>query len=125
MSLRCIGAGIRNFTLTWVDCNGYPIISNQLTVTGPQVKLPRTETDYLLKGRDLNITVQKEMTSIGCRMVSTTFQSGYDVTSWFNFKVEIGSNFTVIVDKSTCDQVTFYCLNSENKTDEVDFKIRF
>ena len=61
----------------------------------------------------------------GCRMVSTTFQSGYDVTSWFNFKVEIGFNFTVIVDKSTYDQVTFYCLNSENKTDEVDFEIKF
>ena len=39
LSLRCIGAGIRNVTLTWVDCNGHPIISNQLTGPGPQVKL--------------------------------------------------------------------------------------
>ena len=124
--LRCVGEGIVNYTLTWVDSNGDPVESSEVIEIGPQTR-NTSFGRYVVQptSRDLNLTVQKEMTSFGCRMVSTSFQSGYDVTTWFNMTVLSKPNATLFVDKSTCDQVTFHCLHNQDTSERVKFDFNF
>ena len=84
--LRCAGEGLVNSTLTWVNSSGDPVKSSEVIEIGPQTR--NTSFGRYVVNRDLHVTVQKEMKSFGCRMVSTSFQSGYDVTTWVNMTVE-------------------------------------
>ena len=124
--LKCFGEGLVNSTLTWVDSNGDPVESSEVIEIGPQLKsMKYADFRSYPTSRDLSVTLQREIKTFGCRIVTISNQSNYDVTTWFDMAVAWKPNVTLIVDKSTCDQVTFQCLNDIDTSDEVKFDLSF
>ena len=118
--LSCVGGEMVDFTLTWVDSKGDPFESNQATIFSRQHNIEDTEEHIHSSKRSLRVLAMREMTSFGCRMEASNYQSHVsNVTSWFNFTVGSKPDVKLIADYDVCDQVTFSCLNNEVNPDKV------
>ena len=123
-SLNCACGGLSDFNITWVDSNGVPVTSDNVTTKLGSVMRKDLEDQFNVRDQFLHVSAQEGMESFGCRMYSPSYNnSTYNVTRWFNFTVGSQPNVELIMGNSSCGRIDLSCFDGGKQPDQVEFEI--